>query len=32
MEQKYDHQFRAVFDLIRRLMTHPATKHRRIGF
>ena len=32
MEQKYDHQFRAVFDLIRRLMTNPATKHRRIGF
>jgi hypothetical protein len=32
MEQKYDHQFRAVFDLIRRLMTQPATKNRRIGF
>ena len=32
MERKYDHQFRAVFDLIRRLMTHHATKPRRIGF
>ncbi len=32
MEQRYDHQFREVFDLIRRLMETPVGKRRRIGF
>jgi hypothetical protein len=32
MERKYDHQFRLVFDLIRRLMAKPEAKKGRIGF
>ncbi len=33
LESKYDHQFKAVFDAIRELMTPPApTAKRRIGF
>ena len=32
MEQRYDHQFRVVFDLIRRLMEKPEGKLGRIGF
>jgi hypothetical protein len=32
MEQKYDHQFKIVFDAIRELMTQPQPKKRRIGF
>jgi hypothetical protein len=33
LEQKYDAQFRVVFDAIRQLMTPPATaEKRRIGF
>lgn len=32
MEQRYDHQFRVVFDLIRRLMENPEGKRGRIGF
>ena len=32
MEQKYDAQFRVVFDAIRELMTPPAKPRRRIGF
>lgn len=32
LEQKYDHQFKAVFDAIRRLMSPPAIKRREIGF
>jgi hypothetical protein len=31
LEQKYDRQFRAVFDAIRQLMA-PPTEKRRIGF
>ncbi len=32
LERKYDTQFRAVFDAIRRLMTPPEPVRRRIGF
>jgi hypothetical protein len=32
LEQKYDAQFRVVFDAIRQLMTPPAPKTRKIGF
>lgn len=32
MENKYDAQFRAVFDAIRELMTPPEEPRRRIGF
>lgn len=32
LEQKYDHQFKIVFDAIRELMTQPQPKKRRIGF
>ena len=32
LEQKYDMQFRAVFDAIRQLMVPPEVKKRKIGF
>jgi hypothetical protein len=32
LESKYDHQFKAVFDAIRELMTPPPARRRRIGF
>ena len=32
LEQKYDAQFRVVFDAIRQLMTPPEPKKRKIGF
>ena len=32
LEQKYDAQFKVVFDAIRQLMTPPAPKTKRIGF
>jgi hypothetical protein len=32
LEQKYDSQFKVVFDAIRELMTPPAEPKRRIGF
>ena len=32
LEAKYDHQFKAVFDAIRALMTPPEKPTRRIGF
>jgi hypothetical protein len=32
LERKYDSQFKLVFDAIRKLMTPPPSKHRRIGF
>lgn len=32
LEQKYDAQFKAVFDAIRQLMMPPEPKRRRIGF
>lgn len=32
MEQKYDFQFKVVFDAIRSLMASPAPKERKIGF
>lgn len=32
LEAKYDHQFKAVFDAIRELMTPPPAAKRRIGF
>ncbi|HET8759436.1 MAG TPA: hypothetical protein VFN94_00080 [Nitrospiria bacterium] len=32
LEQKYDAQFRVVFDAIRELMAPPKTERRRIGF
>ena len=32
LEQKYDEQFRVVFDAIRQLMTPPVEKKRKIGF
>jgi hypothetical protein len=32
LEEKYDSQFRVVFDAIRELMTPPEPKRRRIGF
>jgi hypothetical protein len=32
LESRYDHQFRAVFDAIRRLMTPPPSDRHQIGF
>jgi len=32
LENKYDAQFRVVFDAIRRLMSPPESERRRIGF
>jgi hypothetical protein len=32
LEEKYDAQFKGVFDAIRQVMAPAATKHRRIGF
>jgi chromosome condensin MukBEF ATPase and DNA-binding subunit MukB len=32
LEQKYDQQFRAVFDAIRQLMAPPQPPRRRLGF
>lgn len=32
LERKYDGQFKVVFDAIRKLMTPPVPKRRRIGF
>lgn len=32
LEQKYDKQFKAVFDAIRQLMAPPPTPKRRLGF
>jgi len=32
LEEKYDVQFRVVFDAMRKLMQSPETKKRRIGF
>jgi ORF6N domain len=32
LEQKYDTQFRAVFDAIRQLMADPSSKNKQIGF
>jgi hypothetical protein len=32
LEQKYDAQFKVVFDAIRQLMSPPPAKRRRIGF
>ena len=32
LEQKYDHQFKAVFDAIRALMAPPEPPRKRIGF
>ena len=32
LERRYDAQFRAVFDVIRQLMTPPETKKKKIGF
>jgi hypothetical protein len=32
MEQKYDGQFKFVFEAIRQLMTPPASSKRKIGF
>jgi hypothetical protein len=32
LEQKYDAQFRVVFDAIRELMTPPLKAKKRIGF
>lgn len=32
LEQKYDTQFKVVFDAIRQLMAPPPSKRRRIGF
>jgi hypothetical protein len=32
LEQKYDGQFRVVFDAIRQLMAPPSECSRRIGF
>ncbi len=32
LEQKYDAQFKAVFDAIRELMAPPKTERKRIGF
>ncbi|MFO1475432.1 MAG: ORF6N domain-containing protein [Verrucomicrobiota bacterium] len=32
LEQKYDRQFKVVFDAIRQLMTPPATRRGEIGF
>jgi hypothetical protein len=32
LEQKYDKQFKVVFDAIRALMTPPAKPRKKIGF
>jgi hypothetical protein len=32
LENKYDRQFKVVFDAIRSLMQKPEPKHREIGF
>jgi hypothetical protein len=32
LEQKYDNQFRVVFDAIREMMVPPAKRVRKIGF
>jgi hypothetical protein len=32
LEKRYDGQFKVVFDAIRRLMTPPAPRSRRVGF
>ena len=32
LEQKYDEQFRVVFDAIRQLMVQPEPPRRRLGF
>ena len=32
LEQKYDHQFKAVFDAIQELMEPPASSRKQIGF
>ncbi len=32
MEQKYDGQFRIVFDAIRALISEPAPKEKKIGY
>jgi hypothetical protein len=32
LEQKYDKQFKVVFDAIRQLMTPPAKPRKKIGF
>jgi hypothetical protein len=32
LEKRYDRQFRAVFDAIRRLMTPPPSDRHQIGF
>lgn len=32
LEERYDAQFKSVFDAIRELMTHPKEAPRRIGF
>ena len=32
LEKRYDHQFKVVFDAIRRLMAPPESPRRRIGF
>jgi len=32
LEQKYDAQFKVVFDAIRALMSGPRPRRRRIGF
>jgi ORF6N domain len=32
LEEKYDTNFKVVFDAIRELMTPPATEHKAIGF
>jgi hypothetical protein len=32
LEQRYDRKFKVVFEVIRQLMTPPATPRRRIGF
>jgi len=32
LERKYDHQFKVVFDAIRKLMTPTSTKRKEIGF
>jgi len=32
MEEKYDAQFKVVFDAIRALMEPPKIPHRRVGY
>lgn len=32
LEKRYDHQFKIVFDAIRRLMTPPPARTKPIGF